>query len=401
MKALLKYWLVLCVGLATPLFITVPAAAEDDAAVDMARQRFKEGVAFFDKKQYDKARLAFLQAYALKPHPAVLLNLAQSELRSDREAEAARHFAQYLREHGEATDEQRQAAQEGLETAKEKVGEVKLEVNQSGAEVSVDGETVGKSPLPDPLYLTPGTYTLSASKGDERTEASVTVDAGESKTQSLRLEATSAEPEAAPGPEEEGEAAEAEGEEEGEEEAQGEEEEEEGWHEGFQAGDGFVDWYLDRPLAWVGTGIFVLGIGLGVPFAITSGNYYDSADNVSAQIRAATIQDGLPSTEGVCLNYPVIPGDPDRTRQYQSACTKYQKKVDNGDKYQKYAVYSFVAAGVAAAGTIVYYVLDGVVYADSASSSPPESRAMATPPKALLVPYVGPGQGGLSVIGQF
>ncbi len=68
----------------------------------MARERFKEGVAFFDKKEYDKARVAFLQAYALKKHPAVLLNLAQSELRSSHEAEAAKHFVAYLRESKDA-----------------------------------------------------------------------------------------------------------------------------------------------------------------------------------------------------------------------------------------------------------------------------------------------------------
>ena len=47
-----------------------------------ARARFKEGVEFYDKGQYENARLAFLQAYALKKHPAVLLNLAQSSAKA-------------------------------------------------------------------------------------------------------------------------------------------------------------------------------------------------------------------------------------------------------------------------------------------------------------------------------
>ena len=59
---------------------------------------FQEGVTFYDAKDYEKARAAFLQAYALKKHPSVLLNLAQSELRSGHEADAAQHFDQYLRE---------------------------------------------------------------------------------------------------------------------------------------------------------------------------------------------------------------------------------------------------------------------------------------------------------------
>ena len=75
------------------LLPAVSARAEDrDTVTDMARQRFQEGVKFFDQKKYEEARAAFLQAYALKHHPAVLLNLAQSELRSSHPADAAKHF---------------------------------------------------------------------------------------------------------------------------------------------------------------------------------------------------------------------------------------------------------------------------------------------------------------------
>ncbi|HEY3236709.1 MAG TPA: hypothetical protein VGJ84_18470, partial [Polyangiaceae bacterium] len=47
----------------SPLLTTrVANAAEEDASLEMARERFQEGVKFFDQKQYDKARAAFLQA---------------------------------------------------------------------------------------------------------------------------------------------------------------------------------------------------------------------------------------------------------------------------------------------------------------------------------------------------
>src|SRR5262245_23442713 len=75
-----------------------PSLAQSDGETEVARQRFREGVAHYDRQDYEKARLAFLQAYLLKPHPAVLLNLAQSELRAGRHAEAAANFAKYLRE---------------------------------------------------------------------------------------------------------------------------------------------------------------------------------------------------------------------------------------------------------------------------------------------------------------
>src|ERR1700743_175331 len=119
------------------------ASSDDDATVAMARERFKEGVSYFDQKQYDKARAAFLQAYALKKHPAVLLNLAQSELRSGHEADAAKHFAQYLREHKDATDSERQGAETGLTATRALLAEVTVSVDESGAEVFVDGSSEG------------------------------------------------------------------------------------------------------------------------------------------------------------------------------------------------------------------------------------------------------------------
>src|SRR6478735_2345001 len=116
------------------LVIAPPAAAQDDVTITMARERFKEGVTYFDKKDFAKARVAFLQAYALKKHPAVLLNLAQSELRSGHEADAAKHFALYLRDYKDATDAERQGAETGLSASKALVAEVNLDVDTPGAE---------------------------------------------------------------------------------------------------------------------------------------------------------------------------------------------------------------------------------------------------------------------------
>jgi hypothetical protein len=394
MKALWKFVLVLCVGLAMPLFVTAPAAAEDDAVVEMARQRFREGVDFFDKKQYDKARAAFLQAYALKAHPAVLLNLAQSELRSNREADAAAHFAQYLREHSEATEEQRQAAVEGLEAAKERVAEVKLDVSEPGADVSVDGDEVGKTPLADPIYLTPGSHTITATKGDETARVTVDVQAGDSKSETLKFAASAAPAGPVEAPAEEEPAAEDEEPEEAEEEEGAEEDDSQS--EDFETGDGFFDWYANRPLAWVGTGVFVLGAGMGVLSAVTAKNYYESADNVSAQIIRAAREDMQP-TSGICVMYP--PVTEERKAQYQSACHKYDRNIEQGDRYEGYAVLSFVISGLALAGTITYYALDDVVDADTARPGGPRTATKPNPP--LLVPYAAPGQAGLSVLGQF
>src|SRR6266498_5539201 len=98
--------------------VPTAAAQEKDAVTETARRRFQEGVKFFDQKRYEEARAAFLQAYALKHHPAVLLNLAQSEVRSGHPVEAAKHFAAFLREGSMATEAQRSDAEKGLAAAR-------------------------------------------------------------------------------------------------------------------------------------------------------------------------------------------------------------------------------------------------------------------------------------------
>src|SRR5262245_21997943 len=149
------------------LVLSAPRHARaDDDVTEMARQRFREGVQFYDQRQYEKARLAFLQSYAIKPHPATLLNLAQSELRAGHPDDAANHFSEYLRTNTSANESEKQEAELGFTAAKAKVGEVTIAVDASGAQVSVDGQEKGVSPLPGPIYMTPGNHALEARSND-------------------------------------------------------------------------------------------------------------------------------------------------------------------------------------------------------------------------------------------
>ena len=99
-----------------PMTFPMPArgqAPAEDATTAMARARFKEGVSFYDKGEFEQARASFLQAYALKKHPAVLLNLAWSCLKSGHVLEGEKYFEQLLAEGKEITDKQRADATDG------------------------------------------------------------------------------------------------------------------------------------------------------------------------------------------------------------------------------------------------------------------------------------------------
>src|SRR5262245_24947393 len=95
-------------------------AAGDDAQTAEARARFNEGVSLYDRGKYEAARAAFVQAYALKKHPDVLLNLAWSSLKSGHADDAQQQFEEYLRDNKDSP--KRAEAERGLAEAKSKTG---------------------------------------------------------------------------------------------------------------------------------------------------------------------------------------------------------------------------------------------------------------------------------------
>jgi hypothetical protein len=145
-------------GLAfVPLLAATPSFAEPSAeAIKMARKRFQEGVAAVDAGNYETARVAFQQAYALKPHPSVLRNLGQAELKTGRHLEAARHLSTFVRETAYGTGPERESAARSLAQAEAEVGKIVVEVDVPGAEITVDGERAGRSPIVDPFYAERG-----------------------------------------------------------------------------------------------------------------------------------------------------------------------------------------------------------------------------------------------------
>jgi hypothetical protein len=173
----------LLLALAPATFPTlVLAQPADDATTSMARARFKEGVDFYDKGDFEQARVSFLQAYALKKHPAVLLNLAWSCVKSGHALEAEKYFKQFLAEGKDITDKQRADANDGLTQSHSKLGRIDI-VATAGTEVTVDGEKVGTAPLSDPVSVEAGAHTVKFKGPDGGTDTqSVTVLGGEKAT---------------------------------------------------------------------------------------------------------------------------------------------------------------------------------------------------------------------------
>jgi PEGA domain len=161
-----------------PATVAIPhvAYAQDDALTKAARARFQEGVDFFDKGNFEAARAAFTQAYALKQHPAVLLNLAQSCLKSGHFLEADKDFQKYLADpQGDKKDD----ARKGLLDARSKLGRLDV-LAPAGSELTVDSDAVGKAPLNEAVDVDAGNHTVRAKLPDGTTnEQKVVVTAGQ------------------------------------------------------------------------------------------------------------------------------------------------------------------------------------------------------------------------------
>jgi hypothetical protein len=380
------------------LLVPTRALAQDDVTLTMARERFKEGVSYFDKKDFAKARVAFLQAYALKKHPAVLLNLAQSELRSGHEADAAKHFALYLRDYKDATDAERQGAETGLTAAKALVAEVALDVDATGAEVYVDGDLEGQTPLPGPVFLAPGSHELLAKKEGKSAKSQVNASAGQSSSVSLKLAAAPrpAATSAAPAPSESNAPSPP---------------EEEPSHANRKA---FFPWLASNPVAMVGAGLFGVGVIGGGAFALGSKSAYDAADSVAAGIAdQAKTKDFKVVAGGECTNpaFWLAHGTEDpmthmpryaegsttlanRAAQYQKNCDKYTNNVKSGDTFKTLAIVSVSVGAAAGVATIIYYFVDR-------DSDTTEASRRNKQRRIVFLPMHQPGYTGALLSGSF
>lgn len=408
----------------TILISPIESGAAEDPTVEMARARFREGVQFYDKQQYEKARLAFLQAYALKPHPSVLLNLAQSELRGGRPADAATHFSEFLKT-SSAGGAEKQDAEAGLAAAKAKVGEITVSSDTSGAQITVDGESRGVTPLATPVFVTPGRHVVEVRAGERKVSKPVTLAAGQSTSLDLSLAGTAGAAAAASRPVPETKAAaEKEATPPSEESQEAEPAKEpvsapvEQQEAATPRGHDFFSWFADTPLAWVGAGIGIAGVGAGVTMAVLSSRKYSSADDLAHMISDKWSTDSVPYLTSVSNQDPALlppdliqgsapcamktavrntltapPPNHATTAQYDDACSHYVDDRNTGNKDKTLAIV-FGSVGVAAlAGTVVYYFLD------TAGNS--ETTAAAPRVQARVVPLLGPEVSGVGFVGRF
>lgn len=361
-----------------PATVSLPASAQpDDPVTVQARARFKEGVEAFDKGKYEEARLSFLQAYTLKKHPAVLLNLAQSSAKSNHPLEAAKYFQQFLKEATTATAQQRKDAEAGLAEVRKHVARIDV-VAPPGTDISLDDQgKVGTTPF-EALDVEPGLHTVKSPT------QSVTVTAVVGQKVEAKLTSAAAPPPppvtpvvapapATPPPSTNETAA----------------------RPAEQPAPPSAEKSTKAPGLWtppdnmtpVYIGLGVAGVGLvsAVVFAAFKMDAQSKADAVAANIRTAAPGYGF-SAQGVCNN-------PSAT-QFVNACKTLRENNDKVDTNATIANVSLVVMGVG-------LIAAGAWYLAGPKSGEPSTSSARAPKRPVLTPYAGWGNGGLSLSGEF
>jgi hypothetical protein len=382
-----------------PAALATPVSAQttaDDATTTMARARFKEGVEFFDKGSFEQARASFLQAYALKKHPSILLNLAWSCVKSGHALEADHYFRQYLTEAKDATDKQRADANDGLNQAHTKLGRIEITA-ATGTDVAIDGEHQGTTPLADAIYVEPGAHTVRFKGSDGASDmTSVTVLAGEKAiarfTKPLPTPpppTATAEPPPPPAPPKE-EEEEPKPEEHVEAKPPPPEPEPAQHHPGILAPPANM-----APVI-IGGALAVAGGVVGLVMLHSKQQAQTQVTNTDASIRRGA--SSVPSTELSCN--PVSPAS---LNNLASACAAYVTDINDVNTDATVGNIAVAAGGAALLVTIIYYLAaDKGGDSPAAASAPAGSTGIAGLLRRVeLTPDVGRSQGGLSFTTTF
>lgn len=323
------------------------------AKVKRARDLWYRGVEAFRKGNYEEARLAFTECYALMPKSDVLRNLSISEIQSGHYVSAARHLRQLLAA-GELPANVREEATTRLAQAEAQIGQLAVAVDVAGADISIDGTNVGRSPLDGSWYIEPGLHDVAVSKpGYPVDQRQIFALAGVSIPVEVSLESLKRERAA------DEEAARLMGTLEGQDPVP---------YDGDAISTGST-------LVLIATGtLAAASLGAGIYFTVAANDHNDEAERVANRVRDS----------GLCGD-PRLSDNPD--------CALLRNTREDGIQDQERALVGFIGFGVASAVTLGYALwlaLDG-------TDGEPAVATQGVEPSFAITP----GGASFSLQGQF
>jgi len=162
---------------------TTPVAKEPEA--NRPKQLFDAGVLAFEEGRFAEALSNFQQAYQLKPHPLVQVNIANCYDKLNQPADAIEHFEAFLAS-SEGSPAQREEVRAAVAKLSKLAGRLNLEVTPATANGTLDDQAVLHPPY---QWVSAGRHRLSfVADGFEPVVRVVDVRPGETLDVSLSLQ---------------------------------------------------------------------------------------------------------------------------------------------------------------------------------------------------------------------
>jgi hypothetical protein len=185
--------IVLCSALVAAQVRAQPAttsgtSANEDEQKAQAKQRFEQAVTDYDAERYEQALANFQEAYRLRPHPLVNVNIANCYDKLNKPLQAIFHFERFLESEAGAPAQRHEVAA-ALERLRKRVGQLLLRISPDGATVMIDQGDQRRTPILEPIPLEAGHHMIQVRLPGYRTlQRNVTVDGGSTFELSLSLE---------------------------------------------------------------------------------------------------------------------------------------------------------------------------------------------------------------------
>jgi hypothetical protein len=141
----------------------VSSPKADPQAKLKAQGLLNEGSAFYERGDYATALEKFNAAYATYPSPKLMFNIGQANRDLSRPVEALDAFEKFLTGAADASPETIADARRSVTELRQKLGQIRIECDRADAEVSLDGKSVGRTPLREFVWTTPGHHQVTAS----------------------------------------------------------------------------------------------------------------------------------------------------------------------------------------------------------------------------------------------
>ncbi len=169
---------VLLLGIGWAIASPSLARADDPKSMQDAQARFDEGIARAKQRDFEGARLAFTQAYAVLKKYDILFNLALAEEKSGHALDALTHFKQLARDTQGSADDRVTSHKHAVELASH-TGHIDVAA-PPGAVIVFDGSrSAGMTPLSEPLDVQPGSHKVEAHARDHTYTVTVNATAGD------------------------------------------------------------------------------------------------------------------------------------------------------------------------------------------------------------------------------